>query len=128
MKTAETVEQAAASSVPSSPLQAERRKSRRFLCEGTGEVIVLGGALRFTGEVRDLSETGCCLTTKVMFSLERGTQVEVVMVVNRVHFRVAAGVRSNHKIRGVGLEFMNVSPRCARYIHDLIAELEAKNG
>jgi len=41
-------------------------------------------------------------------------------------FRVAAGVRSNHKTRGVGLEFVNVSLRCARYIRELIAELEAK--
>jgi c-di-GMP-binding flagellar brake protein YcgR len=91
-----------------------------------GEVIVLGGALRFTGEVRDLSAAGCCLTTKVMFTLERGTQVEVTLVVNRVHFRVAAGVRSNSKTRGVGLEFMNVSSRCARLVQDLIAELTAK--
>lgn len=98
----------------------------RFLCEGTGEVIVLGGALRFTGQLRDLSATGCRMATEVMFSLERGTRVEVVMVVNRVHFRVAGGVRSNHKTRGVGLEFMNVSARGARLIQELIAELAAK--
>ena len=95
----------------------------RFPCEGTGEVIVLGGALRFTGEVRDLSATGCCIATKVMFTLERGTRVEVTLVVNRVHFRVAAGVRSNQISQCVGLEFMNVSARCARLIQELIAEL-----
>jgi hypothetical protein len=106
----------------------ERRKTPRFPCEGTGEVIVLGGALRFTGVVRDLSAAGCCLTTEVMFTLERGTQVEVTLVVNRVHFRVAAGVRSNSKTRGVGLEFMHVSSRCARLIQDLIAELAVKAG
>jgi PilZ domain len=104
----------------------ERRRMPRFLCEGTGEVIVLGGALRFTGQLLDLSATGCRMATEVMFRLERGTQVEVVMVVNRVHFRVAGGVRSNHKTRGVGLEFMNVSTRCARLIQELIAELESK--
>jgi len=109
------------------PVSDDRRKAVRFGCEGTAEVIVLGGALRFTGQVRDLSASGCCLITEVMFRLERGTQVEVAMVVNSEHFRVAAGVRSNHKTRGVGLEFMNVSARSARYIRDLIAELEAKN-
>ena len=87
---------------------------------------MLGGALRFTGVVRDLSASGCCVTTEVMFTLERGTQVEVTLVVNRVHFRVAAGVRSNSKARGVGLEFMHVSSRCARLIQDLIGELTAK--
>jgi PilZ domain len=104
----------------------ERRKRPRFLCEGIGEVIVLGGALRFTGQIHDLSATGCRVVTEVMFSLERGTQVEMAMVVNKVHFRVAGGVRSNHRARGVGLEFMNVSTRCARLIQDLIAELEGK--
>jgi c-di-GMP-binding flagellar brake protein YcgR len=103
-----------------------RRKTQRFPCEGAAEVIVLGGALRFTGEVRDLSATGCCVLTKVIFTLERGTQVEVTLVVNRIHFRVAAGVRSNRYTRCVGLEFMNVSARCARYIQELIAELAAK--
>jgi len=104
----------------------ERRRTPRFACEGSGEVIVLGGALRFNGEVLDLSATGCRIATTVMFTLERGTQVEVTLVVNRVHFRVAAGVRSNSRARGVGLEFMNVSARCARMIQELIAELAAK--
>lgn len=116
----------AVSEAGSSPSSQERRRCRRYLCEGTGEVIVLGGALRFTGQVRDLSESGCCLATEVVFTLERGTQVEVVMVVNNVHFRVAAGVRSNHKVRGVGLEFMNVSARSGRFIRDLIEEIDAK--
>lgn len=104
----------------------ERRITPRFSCGGTGEVIVLGGALRFTGELLDLSATGCRLATGVTFTLERGTRVEVAMVVNGTHFRVAGGVRSNHKIRGVGLEFMNVSARGARLIQELIAELELK--
>jgi hypothetical protein len=106
----------------------DRRVTRRFPCEGTAEVIVLGGALCFTGQVQNLSATGCCVTTSVPFTLERGTQVEIVLVVNNIHFRVAGGVRSNHKVRGIGLEFMKVSARCARYIRDLIAELEAKQG
>jgi c-di-GMP-binding flagellar brake protein YcgR len=49
-----------------------------------------------------------------------------VVAVNDVRVRVAAGVRSNHKVRGVGLEFMQVSARCARYVQDLIVELEKK--
>jgi c-di-GMP-binding flagellar brake protein YcgR len=104
----------------------DRRKSKRFQCAGTGDVIVLGGALHFAGELHDLSSTGCLLMTKTPFTLERGTQVEVVMVVNRIQFRVAAGVRGTNKMRGVGLEFVNVSPRGARLIQDLIAELKAK--
>jgi hypothetical protein len=104
----------------------DRRKTPRFPCEGTGEVLVLGGALRFTGWVRNLSATGCCMLTKVIFPLERGTAVEVTLVVNRIHFRVAAGVRANHSARCVGLEFMDVSSRCARLIQDLIVELNPK--
>jgi hypothetical protein len=112
-------------SIAASPTP-ERRKSPRFLCEGTAKVMVLGGALSFTGRVQDLSLSGCCIVTEVAFTLERGTQVEVVLVVDHTHFRVAAGVRSNHKHRGVGLEFMNISGRSARLIHDLICEIETK--
>lgn len=88
--------------------------------------MVLGGALSFTGKLHDLSLAGCCVLTEVAFVLERGTQVEILMVVNHTSFRVAGGVRSNHKVHGVGLEFMNVSARSARLIQDLIAELEAR--
>jgi c-di-GMP-binding flagellar brake protein YcgR len=108
------------------PATSERRKATRFMCDGAAEVSVLGGALRFTGQVEDLSTTGCRVRTSVAFTLERGTQVEIAMVVNKITFRVAAGVRSNHKTRGVGLEFMSVSKRCAGYIRDLIVEMEAK--
>jgi hypothetical protein len=112
--------------LPSPNRPGERRATPRFPCEGTGEVIVLGGALRFEGQVLDLSAAGCCLRTEVDFTLERGTQVEIVLVVNGIHFRVAGGVRSNHPVRGVGLEFMHVSARSARYLQELIDELESK--
>jgi len=118
------------SSLPGNALDSsdgtERRRALRHACEGTAEVSVLGGALRFTGRIRNLSATGCCVSTDVVFSLERGTQVEILLTVDGVHFRVAGGVRSNHKVRGVGLEFMGVSKRCAHLIQELIADLEAK--
>jgi c-di-GMP-binding flagellar brake protein YcgR len=126
MKTAATIERVDDENEVESDKSDERRRTPRIFCEGTGEVIVLGGALRFTGELCDLSATGCRMATKVAFRLERGTRVEVAMAVNGVHFRVAGGVRSNHKTRGVGLEFVNVSARGARLIQELIAELAAK--
>ena len=124
MKTSAIIETIALASEGSAP--PERRKAPRFPCEGTCEVVVLGGALRFTGELRDLSAFGCRLATEVVFTLERGTYVEVLMVVNRVQFRVAAGVRATSRTRGVGLEFMNLSGRRARLIQELILELKAK--
>jgi hypothetical protein len=126
VKTVATMEPVGADDEVESDASDERRNTPRFPCGGTGEVIVLGGALRFSGELLDLSASGCRLATEVMFTLERGTRVEVAMVVGGTHFRVAGGVRSNHKIRGVGLEFMNVSARGARLIQELIAELELK--
>jgi hypothetical protein len=101
----------------------ERRKTQRVPCEGKGEVIVLGGALQFSGEVRDLSVSGCLLETNKKFVLERGTQLEIVLDVNRVHFRVAGGVRSNSSSRGVGFEFMHLSSRSAEQLRQLVEEL-----
>jgi c-di-GMP-binding flagellar brake protein YcgR len=126
VKTEARIEEARAESVSTIQAEPNRRKTQRFPCQGAAEVSVLGGALRFSGEVHDLSATGCCVLTKVIFTLERGTAVEVTLVVNRVHFRVAAGVRTNRYTRCVGLEFTNVSERCARLIQELIVELASK--
>jgi len=116
----------AAALLAAAPLAPERRKSRRYLCTGNAKVIVLGGALTCVGEIKDLSMVGCRVVTEVAFTLERGTQVEVVLAIERVNFRVAAGVRANHKTRGVGLEFMHLTTRCARLVNELIDELEYK--
>jgi hypothetical protein len=104
----------------------ERRVAPRYPCDGIADVIVLSGALHFAGHVQDLSVTGCRLMTEGKFNLERGTQVEVLLEVNKVQFRMIAGVRAKHAMGGVGLEFINTSARCARYLHDLVAELEDK--
>ena len=105
-----------------------RRLHARFPCDGIAEVVVLGGALRFKGRIQNLSSTGCYISTESGFGLERGTQVEIVLEVNRMQFRVGAGVRVLHRGAGVGLEFSQVSSRCARYIKQLIAELAAGPG
>jgi c-di-GMP-binding flagellar brake protein YcgR len=102
----------------------ERRKTQRVACEGKGDVIVLGGALQFTGILRDLSVSGCLLETNKKFVLERGTQLEIILDVNRLQFRVAGGVRSNSSSRGVGFEFMHLSSRCAEQLRQLVDELK----
>lgn len=104
----------------------EKRGSRRLSCDGSAEVSVLGGALRFTGKITNLSLTGCYVSTASHFNLERGTPVEIVMGLNRLQFRVAAGVRVLHRGAGIGLEFSNLSQRSNRYLKELMAELEAK--
>jgi len=103
--------------------QKPRRAALRLPVAGTAELLATGGALRFTGAIHDLSATGFRLTTTPRFTLERGTQVEVLLNVRGTALRVAAGVRSNHKVRGVGFAFMNLSQRAARSIQSLMVEL-----
>ena len=110
----------------STKLAKERRGSRRFECDGMAEVTALGGALRFSGKISNLSLTGCYVNTDVPFDLERGTPVEISLGVGGLQFRVGAGVRVLHRGTGVGLEFVNVSPRSGRYIKQLISELSTE--
>ena len=105
---------------------AERRKHARYVCDGQAVVSLPHGGLRVSGRVRDLSVSGCFVES-ASINLERGTQVEVYFETERLHFRVAGNVTVLRKGNGVGVAFLNPSPRLARQIRELVKELAERD-
>lgn len=100
----------------------EQRRHPRFACEGHAEVSLPHGGLLFRGRILNLSMNGCYIETALL-NLERGTQVEVYFVTNQLQFRVLGNIAALRRKRGVGIAFLNVSPRRALQIATLVEEL-----
>jgi hypothetical protein len=100
-----------------------RRRHRRYACEGQAEVFLPHGGFLLRGRILDLSLSGCFIETRAI-SLERGTHVEVYFVAHRMQFRVGGNIAVLHPKRGAGIAFQNLSLRSARQISDLIQELK----
>lgn len=99
-----------------------RRRHRRYSCQGQAEVFLPHGGLLLRGRILDLSLSGCFIETSTI-SLERGTHIEVCFVAHRMQFRVAGTIAVLHPRRGAGIAFRNLSLRSSRQISDLINEL-----
>jgi hypothetical protein len=104
----------------------EKRQHQRYPCEGHAEVCLPHGGLLFRGRILNLSMTGCYIAT-ARLNLERGTQVEVYFVTNQLQFRVLGNIAVLRRKRGVGISFLNVSPRRALQIAMLVEELAEDN-
>ena len=115
-----------ASATPSSPLpSANRRRHPRYRCEGHAEVFLPHGGLLLRGKILDLSLSGCFIETAAI-SLERGTRVEVYFTARQLQFRVAGHIAVPHRKRGAGIAFLELSPRSARQVTELVRELEGE--
>ena len=108
------------------PEDKEQRRHPRYACEGHAEVFLPHGGLLFCGRILNLSMDGCYIET-ARLNLERGTQVEVYFVANQLQFRVLGNIAALRRKRGVGIAFLNVSPRRALQIATLIGELAERN-
>jgi hypothetical protein len=84
----------------------ERRRSRRFVCEGFAEVFAIDTGYLFRGEIRDISQSGCYIGTNVRLKLERFTEVDVLFMLNKRNYRTYARVMVVRPGKGVGLEFL----------------------
>jgi hypothetical protein len=104
----------------------EQRRHPRYACEGNAEVFLPHGGLLFRGRILNLSMSGCYIETALLH-LERGTQVEVYFVTNQLQFQVLGNIAALRRKRGVGIAFLNISPRRALQIATLVGELAERN-
>ena len=102
---------------------AEKRKDPRLHCIGWAEVRLISGHPLFEGRVHNLSCSGCRVWSREILDLLPGCEVEIVLEVDGIRFRVLGVLRSEHRENGFGIEFLELSPRCRCYIDDLILEL-----
>lgn len=101
----------------------DRRTQPRLRCGGVAEVVLLRLGRKLPGTLLDLSVGGCCIQTDAPIpSIERPS-VEVQLTVNGITLRVAGIVRNMRNDRRAGIEFIDVTPRKADQIIELVKEL-----
>jgi hypothetical protein len=103
----------------------ERRKRRRFNCDGQVEVNRIPSTGRRSGKLLDLSETGCLIEIKNPFACP--SYVEIMLHTPAMRLRLTGTVRRTLK-SGMGIEFDQLSTGGKRLLRDLIMELEQHSG
>lgn len=88
------------------PQGAERRRHRRFPCEGYAEVVCCHPTVLFRGRIRDISLTGCFIETAARLQLARMTEVEVRFTASGRHISSPARIMDIRPGRGAGFEFL----------------------
>jgi hypothetical protein len=100
----------------------DRRRSPRFSCGGSAEIIYLPSAgIIVPGTIRDLSLHGCWVDTSL--PIECGARAEVVLRVKSASFRALGEVRAIRGQSGSGVEFVRLSANGKDMLADLVTDL-----
>lgn len=121
--TTETVNIEAEKSTPKRE-GAERRRQKRFECQGHAEVIVAEAEFLFRGEIRDLSLSGCFVATRARLRIGPGMQVLLGFMVAGQKVKCEAVVRSLRAGKGAGFEFLASDEPTRKALTRLIAQLK----
>lgn len=116
---AEQLERAADKGAPGT----ERRRSKRYACEGFAEALVFHPETLVRGEIRDISESGCYLMTRAHLKMERAAEVELRFTLHGNHYRMNARVTDVRPGRGMGLEFAAGDAKVEAALKGLIAAM-----
>lgn len=89
------------------PQNRNRRRFQRFAIEGSAKLLKQTAGADAAAEVRDLSETGCCLvrTKKVLVP---GTELSLALSVGNYDLAVKGSVRHTAFDFGIGIEFREI--------------------
>ncbi|HUD74311.1 MAG TPA: PilZ domain-containing protein [Terracidiphilus sp.] len=102
----------------------ELRQSPRLGCRGFGAIQTLPASERpCAARILNLSVGGCLMEVKGPLDLALDEIVELIFNINQMPFRVRAKVRSIRLKGLVGFQFLQLSERTRRYLHELIGEL-----
>jgi hypothetical protein len=86
----------------------ERRRSTRFQCSGTVEIVTDGSDVRLKGNLTDISLHGCYVEMPTTFPVE--TLLTLNIEAHGVHFRTRAKVRVTYPFLGMGMCFTETDP------------------
>ena len=102
------------------------RAAPRYRCSGVAEIAVPGAPVSHSGQLRDLSLTGCRILTASTVELPKSTAVEVLLDIDGLKVRLPAKVIRNDKREGTALRFGTLSQRNSNLIYQVSNEVAAK--
>ncbi len=109
--------------VPKGAVGKERRRHRRYACNGFAEGV--SSKCLFRGEIQDFNEFGCFVMTKAHLHVERLVEVDLRFKINNRHYHTAARVMNVRPGKGVGLEFSHTNRRTEELLRVLNETLNA---
>ena len=101
----------------------DRRRHRRFPCEGFAEVVGFRPQVLFRGKIRDISKSGCFIETRAHLNLPRLSEVEIRFTVSELRQSALARVMDVRPGKGAGFEFLPGDPRLDQGFHQMIERL-----
>jgi hypothetical protein len=105
----------------------ERRKQRRFACSGPAEVLELESRCFYRGEIKDLSLTGCYVTTgNAELELDPRADVHLCLSVNGDPIETPARVIMVRPDSGAAFQFLPIDPEMRSALVKLISKLDAQ--
>jgi hypothetical protein len=102
----------------------DRRRHRRFPCEGFAEVVGFRPHVLFRGRLRDISHSGCFVETRAWINLPRLAEVEIRFTVCGLKQAALARVMVVQPGKGAGFEFLPQDPRLDQTFKKIIDGLE----
>jgi hypothetical protein len=102
----------------------ERRKHQRFECEGDADVVEVESGRHYSGEMKDLSLTGCYIKSVANLDLKRQADVELHLCVDGDPLTAPARVIVVRPDSGAAFEFLPVDPRMRDMLIHLIQKLD----
>jgi hypothetical protein len=102
----------------------ERRKQRRYTCNGPAEVLELESRCFYRGEIRELSLTGCYVTTgDAELELDPRADVQLCLYVNGDPIETPARVIMVRPDSGAAFQFLPIEPEMRAALLTLISKL-----
>lgn len=102
----------------------ERRRHRRFPCEGFAEVVAIRASVVFRGKLKDISQSGCYIETRAHLNLPRLAEVEVRFTAFGRKLTALAKVMDIRPGKGAGFEFLPCDSRLDQRFLKMIEQLQ----
>ena len=103
----------------------ERRRSRRYDCEGYVKAWVSDHESPIYGEILNISQTGCFISTKAQLNLAHFATVDIHFTIHNDHYRTIARIIDVRQGKGAGLEFIFPDSQPAEWLKNLLERLRA---
>lgn len=102
---------------------AEKRRKPRYCCSEQVEVVAIPSRMFFRGEMQNISETGCYVSTPAYLHSGNLSNVALRIQHKDRFYHVQAEVKRLHPRQGTGLEFRFASERESSHILQLLQEI-----
>ena len=106
------------------PSPSDRRKSRRYPCNGPFDFRIDGWYIT-TGKIVDLCLNGCLLQPRLQSEVNIDDILDLRFEVNRLTFRASGIVRRISPDGTLGVEILFLSNRLREQLQELIDELDS---